>query len=96
MGRTNEDQYAVGSLKRRGRPPKVREAEAIEPTVIDAPEDVIPALATELPQPDALAQELALRIWNGQSPDVPREERIARIAAGLERQGFNMTEVSLP
>lgn len=45
---------------------------------------------------DRLAQGLALRIWNGQSPDLVRAERIKRVAAGLEEQGLSMDGVELP
>lgn len=41
------------------------------------------------------AQSLALRIWSGQSVDVPVIERVARIAAGLKEQGFSL-DVDLP
>lgn len=41
------------------------------------------------------AQVLALRIWEGQSPDVPVIERVARIAAGLKAQGMSL-DVELP
>lgn len=44
----------------------------------------------------AQAQALALRIWNGQSPDLPRAERMRRIAAGLEERGMSMDGVELP
>lgn len=45
---------------------------------------------------DDLAQEYALRIWNGQSPDVPRKERMARVSRGVEAQGMSMEGVRLP
>ena len=41
------------------------------------------------------AQELALRIWEGQSPDVPVIERVSRIAAGLKAQKMSL-DVELP
>ncbi len=48
------------------------------------------------PKPDSPEQVYALRIWSGQSPDLPRAERIARVAAGLEGQKMNMDGVVLP
>lgn len=48
------------------------------------------------PKPDSPAQVYALRIWSGQSPDLPRAERIARVAAGLAGQGMSMDGVTLP
>jgi hypothetical protein len=42
------------------------------------------------------AQTLAKRIWDGQSPDLSVPERLRRVAAGIERQGYTMSEVTLP
>lgn len=41
------------------------------------------------------AQSLASRIWEGQSPDLPRAERMHRVKAGLEAQGMSMEGVTL-
>jgi hypothetical protein len=41
-------------------------------------------------------QVYALRIWSGQSPDLPRAERIARVTAGMAGQGMSMEGVVLP
>lgn len=39
----------------------------------------------------------ALRIWDGQSIDLPRAERIERIKAGLIEQGYaDFTQLRLP
>ena len=35
----------------------------------------------------------ALRIWSGQSPDVPLAERKRRIVSGLEKQGYTDAEI---
>lgn len=35
---------------------------------------------------------LALRIWEGQSPDLPLNERVKRIVAALNAQGFDEIE----
>lgn len=43
----------------------------------------------------AKAQSLALRIWSGQSPDVPVIERVSRIVNGLREQGFEL-DITLP
>jgi hypothetical protein len=51
--------------------------------------------ALEAAGPSA-AQAYALRIWAGQSADVLRHERIARVAAGLAGQGMTMDGVELP
>lgn len=42
------------------------------------------------------AQAYALRIWSGQSVDIPRAERIRRVTAGVEGQGMSMSGVTLP
>lgn len=58
----------------------------------------MPAVAPEIPAIviDARAQDMALRIWNGQSPDLLRHDRIERVARGLEAQGMSMDNVVLP
>lgn len=40
-------------------------------------------------------QVLALRIWAGQSPDLPVIERVARIANALKERGFDLN-ITLP
>jgi hypothetical protein len=42
-----------------------------------------------------LAQAYALRVWNGQSPDVPRAERLRRVKIALDGQGLSMEGVVL-
>lgn len=49
----------------------------------------------ETPRQDNQAQYLARRIWDGQSPSLPRNERIARVRRGVEAQGLSMEGVSL-
>lgn len=44
---------------------------------------------------DNAAQAYANRIWEGQSPDLPVSDRIARIHAALTAQGMD-TNVTLP
>lgn len=40
---------------------------------------------------------IALRIWEGQSPDLPLRERVTRIKTGLARQGFTkLSGLTLP
>lgn len=50
--------------------------------------------AVEMPIENA-AQAYANRIWEGQSPDLPVSDRIARIHAALIAQGMD-TNVTLP
>lgn len=47
------------------------------------------------PEVNDAAQSLAIRIWDGQSPDVSVIERVARIAVALKDQGFGV-DVTLP
>ncbi len=42
------------------------------------------------------AQELAMRIWDGQSNDLPNHERVKRIVAGLKSQGYYADNINLP
>lgn len=42
------------------------------------------------------AQDLAMRIWAGQSDVVPYKERVERIQRGLEAQGYMFNGVVLP
>lgn len=44
---------------------------------------------------NASAQEHALRIWEGQSPDLAVIERVARIARGLREQNLTL-DIELP
>ena len=64
---------------KRGRPAKVAAVE-------------LPAVA---PVEVTRQQGHALRIWNGQSVDVPVVERVRRIVAGLTEQGLPL-DITLP
>jgi hypothetical protein len=74
--------------KRRGRPPKARIEGA---DVIDLP--VVEQPAANL---STMAQAYALRVWSGQSPNVPRNERIRRVMAALNGQNLPTEGVELP
>jgi hypothetical protein len=41
------------------------------------------------------ARAYANRVWNGQSPDVPRHERLERVKRALDGQGLSMEGVVL-
>jgi hypothetical protein len=41
------------------------------------------------------AQEYAMRVWHGQSIDLPHKVRVERVLAALEAQGLD-TDVELP
>jgi hypothetical protein len=86
MDEATQDQHEVHSVtepKKRGRKPK----------------DEIVLLASAVQEHDArrveLAQALASRIFAGQSPDLPMNDRLARVRAGLEAQGLSMDGVEL-
>lgn len=69
------------------RPKKViEEAKVEEPVSVVAPDDNTEAM-----------NALALRIWEGQSIDLPVNERTRRVVAGLNAQGYTDTsKLSLP
>ena len=75
---------ASAQVRRVGRPPKVQE-DMRHPI---PPEESFAAACNA-------AQAYALRIWSGQSADLPRAERLARVAAGLAGQGMSMDGVEL-
>lgn len=52
--------------------------------------EVVQTVSAELPE-----QTLALRIWNGQSPDLPVSDRVERIVNALKAQGLGC-DVVLP
>lgn len=55
-----------------------------------------PKVVIVTPAPDSrLAQAYAERVWAGQSPDVPRKERMERIVRALEAQGMSAEGISL-
>ena len=52
--------------------------------------------AKQLNGVDPIAAAYAVRVWNGQSPDVPVGERIARVIRALEGQNMLTKGISLP
>jgi hypothetical protein len=63
----------------------------------DNPTEVLP-VDTEDPVRIEAMNAYALRIWEGQSPDMPRHERVERVQSGLTRQGWGdiLEHLSLP
>lgn len=59
-----------------------------------ATQDTAPVRRLSLPKKEA--QDLANRIWEGQSSSLPRNERMKRIKAALEARGMNFALVVLP
>jgi len=53
----------------------------------------VQAIATPVDNP---AQAYAMRVWDGQSVDVPRAERIERVLNALRGQNLPTDGVSLP
>lgn len=62
---------------------------------VGRPPKVVAPAAMAVAENNEAAQSLASRIWEGQSPDLPRAERIHRVKVGLERQGLSMEGVTL-
>lgn len=65
--------------KKRGRPTNAERA----------------AKVSQQSEHDGAAQCYAERVWEGQSPDLTRGERLSRVAAALEAQGMSMEGVIL-
>ena len=86
MDETNQTESQVHRVKR-GRPPKVADAPVVE--IVEAVVEVIQ------PPVESPAQVLARRIWDGQGPDLNRNERIKRVAARLAEQGYTMEGIEL-
>ncbi len=51
--------------------------------------------SVEQTEPTSVSQDLANRIWAGQSPDVPVIERVQRITNALKDKGFDL-DITLP
>lgn len=83
MDKTAENLPEVRGMKR-GPKPKARQPES--PIVADYGGRV-----TISP-----AQDLANRIWEGQSSSIPRVWRIERVKAGVAAQGFDPESVVFP
>lgn len=98
--------------KRRGRPPKARiegaDVVALPVREMGVPGDFV-LTEVQHTQPPVLmardvicdaeqhkAQAYALRVWNGQSPNVPRNERIKRVKAALVGQNLPTEGIELP
>ena len=60
----------------------------------EAPAGVV---ADEISESNAAAMNAhARRIWDGQSPDLPLNERTRRIVAALKEQGYGLDGLELP
>lgn len=87
----------MSETKRRGRPTNAEKAARIPPDVALLQAEMrqgveIAALGSSKINP---AQEYASRVWNGQSPDLSRHERLGRVADALKAQGLSMEGVTL-
>lgn len=82
MEQAAENRQEVGGMKR-GRKPKAEAAE-VQPQGEQVQAESVPD-----------AQAIAERIFAGQSPDLSRNIRLARVAAGLESIGLSMDGVKL-
>jgi hypothetical protein len=54
-----------------------------------------PLVASNLPGVDDAAASYAVRVWNGQSPDVPVGERITRVLNALKGQNLIVKDLSM-
>ena len=80
--------------KRRGRPPKLSTFQGAEGTRQIEPGEVVQFYRD--PMDVSEAQAYALRVWAGQSVNVPYGERRWRVQKALEAQGMTMDGVVLP
>lgn len=87
MDRTLEGADPVHRVKR-GRPAKA----PVETGLGGAHQPAVETLIGARSESDAYAA----RVWAGQSVDVPRAERIARVLAALKGQGLPTDGVKIP
>jgi hypothetical protein len=81
--------------KRRGRPPKAKADVTPEVALVQAEmRQSVEIMATGSSDINP-AQVYALRVWNGQNHELPRNERFKRVAKALEAQGLSMEGVEL-
>jgi hypothetical protein len=52
--------------------------------------------AVEMPAESSPAQAYAMRVWSGQSPDVPRAERMERALNALRGQNLPTDGIDFP
>jgi hypothetical protein len=62
---------------------------------VDAIEDGVKVMTSTNEFERRLAQSYAKRVWAGQSSDLHRKERLARVEAALKAQGLSMEGVEL-
>jgi hypothetical protein len=92
--------------KKRGRPSKaeIEARDAFKGPRVDLTAEAMSGIGPEdfdrpvyvSPKADPAAQAYALRVWEGQSIDAPREWRIERVKAALEGQNLPFEGVVLP
>ena len=70
----------------------IQDAEQVHRVKRGRPAKVVEAPAASEPSP---SQDLADRIWAGQSPDVAVIDRVGRIANALKERGFDLN-ITLP
>lgn len=95
MDETTEVQHKVRRVRRTKE--QIAADEAAKAIVVPEAPVVEPE---PIPEPVAVADDraqlYAMRIWEGQSPDMPRPERVMRVTCGVEAQGMSMLGVVLP
>lgn len=60
------------------------------------PKPKVAAIAVQEPSTNDAAQAYAMRVWSGQSVDVPRAERIERVMAALRGQNLPTDGIKFP
>lgn len=98
MDEAAKDQPQVRGVTEKRKPGRPRKATALSEFIRSASPDEKQQVYGSVLQAATdrqRAQMLAFRIWEGQSPDLSRAERLERVKRGLEAQGLSMEGVTL-
>jgi hypothetical protein len=77
----------MNETKKRGRPRKVDVETLCDP---------LRGVIHFVPVSAGVAQAYAMRVWSGQSNDLPRSERIERVMSALKGQNLPTEGIELP
>lgn len=75
--------------------PKVRRVRRTKEQMLADAVEVTPTVEPDAPAKEPM-NELALRIWNGQSLSAHEDWRVMRVIEGLKSHGYDITGLELP